>query len=207
MTRRTHANRDDHAARRTQVPSVRRRPQPLVRLLCAGWVALTLPATSACPGGGRDRGAAQMAPGAARPRAGQALDARFRTLSGQTVALSHFRGKPLVILFFTTWCVPCQVVVAHLQRIRAALGNGRVAVLGVAIDTERRLVPTFVEAAGLNFPVVYGNPSLVREGPLGAIRGVPRLLVLDPRGRLVADEQRPPTARRLLEILRPLVQK
>lgn len=176
-------------------------------LFCAAWMAVMLPATTACTEGPQVRTTARGAPTAARPRASQALEARFQSLSGKTVALSHFRGKPLVVLFFTTWCVPCQVVATHLQRIRAALGNDRIAVLGVSIDTERRLVPTFVEAAGFNFPVVYGSPTLVRHGPLGAIRGVPRLLVLDPRGRLVADEQRPPTPRHLMQILRPLVRR
>jgi len=171
----------------------------------ATWLAAALLCTaagSACPGGRRPAGSTVLS---RRSKAKEPIDARFRSLSGQTVSLSNFRGKPLVILFFTTWCVPCQVVVARLQRVRAALGNDRIAVLGVAIDTERRLVPPFVEAAGLNFPVVYGSPGLVRRGPFGAIRSVPRLLVLDPRGRLVADEQLPPTQRRLLELLRPLV--
>ena len=168
--------------------------------------ALALAAGSAaCPGSQTPRG--PLARPAEAPRARAPIEAHFEDLRGQDVSLARFRGKPLVILFFTTWCVPCQITVAHLQRVRAALGNTRVAVLGVSIDTERRLVPTFVEAAGFNFPVVYGSPALVRKGPFGPIRGVPRLLVLSPAGHLVADEQKPPTARRLLDILRPWVRR
>jgi len=128
-------------------------------------------------------------------------------VGGGQVRLSDFRGKPLVVLFFTTWCVVCQVQVARLQPIRAALGNDRVAVLGVSLDLQRRLVAPFVQAAGFNFPVAYGNASMVRKSPLGPIRGVPRTIVLDARGRPVADFKKPVSSKVLLDTLKPLVKR
>lgn len=148
-------------------------------------------------------------PRRARPRLSprQAVDLEFRTLDGASLRLAQFRGRPLVLFFFATWCVPCQVQLARLQPVRAALGNDRVAVVGVALDRQRRLVPTFVDAAGIAFPVVYGDPSMVRDSPLGAVRGVPRLLILDARGRPRADFHRPVDGRVLMRTLRPLVEE
>ncbi len=142
-----------------------------------------------------------------RPRlaSDKPLDLSLQSLNGKEIRLSQFRGRPLVLFFFTTWCVPCQVQLARIQPVRAALGNDKVAVLGISLDTERRLVAPFVEAAGINFPVAFGEPGWVRGGPLGAVRGVPRLLVLDAKGRPVADRHRPVDARPLLRILKPLV--
>jgi cytochrome c biogenesis protein CcmG, thiol:disulfide interchange protein DsbE len=128
-------------------------------------------------------------------------------VGGGEVRLSDFRGKPLVLIFFTTWCVVCQVQVARLQPVRAALGNDRVAVLGVSLDLQRRLVPPFIRAAGFNFPVAYGKPNMVRKSPLGPIRGVPRTIILDARGRKVADFNKPVGSKILLDTLKPLIKR
>lgn len=169
-------------------------------LLTAGLCSLVVLAT-ACPA---RRSSTQTGP-ALRP--GQPVDMALPAVGGGTVRLSDFRGKPLVVLFFATWCVVCQVQVARLQPVRAALGNDRVAVLGVSLDLQRRLVPPFVQAAGFNFPVVYGESSMVRKSPLGAIRGVPRTIILDARGRPVADFKKPVDSKILLDVLRPLLKK
>ena len=131
----------------------------------------------------------------------------LEAVGGGEVRLSEFRGRPLVLFFFTTWCVVCQVQVARLQPVRAALGNERVAVLGVSLDLQRRLVPHFVRAAGFNFPVAYGRASMVRKSALGAIRGVPRTIILNAKGRPVADFKTPVSSKVLLDTLKPLVKR
>jgi peroxiredoxin len=131
----------------------------------------------------------------------------LQAMGGGEVRLSEFRGRPLVLFFFTTWCVVCQVQVARLQPVRAALGNDRVAVLGVSLDLQRTLVPHFVRAAGFNFPVAFGRTSMVRKSSLGAIRGVPRTIILNAKGKLVADFKTPVSSKVLLDTLKPLVKR
>ncbi len=140
-------------------------------------------------------------------RADAPVEMAFEEVGGGEVRLSDFRGNPLVLLFFTTWCVVCQVQVARLQPVRAALGNQRVAVLGVSLDLQRRLVPPFARSAGFNFPVAYGSPTMVRKSPLGPIRGVPRMIILDAKGRPVADFIRPVSSKVLLDTLKPLIKR
>jgi thiol-disulfide isomerase/thioredoxin len=181
---------------------------PLISAACL--IAFLAVWLAACPGVPANRAGDT---GRARPGAGprlsprKAVELELRTVEGELLRLSSFRGKPLVLLFFATWCVPCQVQLARLQPVRAALGNHRVAVVGVALDRQRRLVPTFVEAAGIDFPVVYGDPSMVRSSPLGPVRGVPRTLILDARGRPRADFHRPVDSQVLMKALRPLVRR
>lgn len=133
------------------------------------------------------------------------MDVTFTSLTGEPLRLSSFRGKPLVVLFFTTWCVPCQVQGARFQPVRAALGAHRVSFLVVSLDTDRRLVPTFLEAAGFTFTAAYGDSEMVRQSPLGPTRDVPRTLVLDREGRLVVDFQGPVEPKALLAVLKALL--
>jgi peroxiredoxin len=134
------------------------------------------------------------------------VDLELRRVGGGTLNLSHFRGKPLVILFFATWCLPCQLQAARLHRVRAALGGrARLGLLGISVDHQPRLVRPFVEAAGFNFPSAYGYARMVKSGPLGAVRGVPRIVVLDAAGRVAADYPRIVDERTLRETLKPLL--
>lgn len=142
---------------------------------------------------------------APRKAATAAVDLTLESLQGKTLSLSSFRGKPLVILFFTTWCVPCQVMGARLLPIRAALGDHRMSILGISLDTEHRLVPVFVEAAGFSFPVAYGDPAMVKWSALGAVKDVPRIVILDRQGRPVADFYGPAEARSIARALKPLL--
>lgn len=167
----------------------------LIALLCCCFVT-----AMACP----------SRPGAVRSpvvRRGKPVVMTFDAVGGGQIRLADFRGKPLVLLFFTTWCVVCQVQVARLQPVRAALGNHLVAVLAVSLDLQRRLVPPFIRAAGFNFPVAYGHPSMVRRSPLGPIRGVPRTFIFDAKGRPVADFIKPVSSKVLLDTLKPLVKR
>jgi thiol-disulfide isomerase/thioredoxin len=143
------------------------------------------------------------------PKASRApIDLTFQDLETErAVRLSDLRGKPVVLFFFTTWCVPCQLQAERLHQVHAAVGRDRVRVLGVALDLDRRLVGPFVEAAGFNFPVVLGETSLVRSSPIGPVQGVPRLVILDAHGRPAADFPRPTEGRPLYQVLRALLRR
>ncbi|MDY0001732.1 MAG: TlpA disulfide reductase family protein [Polyangia bacterium] len=175
-------------------------------------LAMTLPAMAlglgACPQGAGSGGAGSGGAGPkgpARPGARGAVDVTFTALSGEPLRLSSFRGKPLVMMFFTTWCVPCQVQGSRFKPLRAAIGAHRVTFLAVSVDTERNLVPTFLEAAGFDFPAAYADPEMVRQSPIGPTRDVPRTVVLDREGRLVADLQGPVEPKALLILLKALL--
>lgn len=143
--------------------------------------------------------------GPARRGSGQAVEVTLTSLAGAPLPLSSFRGKPLVLMFFTAWCVPCQVQGARYQRVRAAVGPHRVTFLAVSVDAQRDLVPTFLEAAGIDFSAAYADAEMVRQSPVGPIRDVPRTLVLDREGRLVVDLQGPVEPKALLLVLKTLL--
>ncbi len=93
----------------------------------------------------------------AAPIAGHhAPDFTLRNLEGQEVSLSDFRGQPVIINFWATWCGPCRVEMPEFQNAFNAHETDGLVVLGVNL-TERDsidAVPGFLDEFGLTFPVV-----------------------------------------------------
>src|SRR3954465_8423928 len=59
-----------------------------------------------------------------RSRAGQpAPDTEFEDPGGETVTLAEFRGKPLLLNFWATWCAPCKKELPTLDGLAAEQGD------------------------------------------------------------------------------------
>jgi len=77
---------------------------------------------------------------------------------GGTLALASLRGRPLLVNFWATWCVPCVIEMPLLERFYESRRAEGWQVVGIAVDQETP-VAKFVEAKGIRFPVVLGGTS------------------------------------------------
>ena len=112
---------------------------------------------------------------------------RFAKPDGGDLAMADFRGQPLLINFWATWCPPC---VRELPAIDGfALDQaqaGGVRVLGLAVDGAEP-VKAFVKNAGLRLPVaVAGLEGSELSRQLGNPQGgLPFTVLLSADGRIV----------------------
>ena len=60
----------------------------------------------------------------------------FQTGQGETIDLSHFRGKVLLVNFWATWCAPCIHEMPSLNQLAAEMSGEAFAVLPIAINSE-----------------------------------------------------------------------
>ena len=121
------------------------------RRLVLGAVALGAGALGAGVGWWRTR-AGDAAPGAAEALyAATLLDA-----SGQPVSLAQFRGRPLVINFWATWCAPCVKEMPELSRLRDSFAPRGLETLGIAIDSPSS-VREFAARQPVSYPLVVGG--------------------------------------------------
>ncbi len=72
--------------------------------------------------------------------------------NGEAVRMSDFRGKPLLVNFWATWCPPCVEELPMLNQFHTAQAAKGWQVLGLAVD-QPSAVRSFMQKLPLNFPV------------------------------------------------------
>jgi thiol-disulfide isomerase/thioredoxin len=105
-------------------------------------------------------------------------------VSGNTVDLSDFKGKLVLVNLWATWCEPCLREMPSLERLRSQLGE-RIAVLGVSEDRGGgKAVEPFIAKLGLTSIKIYIDPKSA-VGRAFEVRGLPTSLLIDRDGKLV----------------------
>lgn len=85
-----------------------------------------------------------------------APDFSLKTADGKTVRLSDFKGHPVLINFWATWCAPCKFEMPALESIYQKYKDKGLVILAVDIKTDNgeAAVRKYQQDMGLSFPVV-----------------------------------------------------
>jgi thiol-disulfide isomerase/thioredoxin len=101
---------------------------------------------------------------------------------GPAVRLADYRGRPLLLNFWASWCAPCVEEMPAFQRVARRLGE-RVAVLGVDVQDAPASAEPFVHALGVDYDLAI-DPAATLFGRVRAY-GMPTTLFVDATGTIV----------------------
>ena len=76
--------------------------------------------------------------------------------AGNPQALAQWKGKPLIVNFWATWCGPCVQEMPELNALAAANAANGVTVLGIGIDSPSNIVE-FGNRLKITYPLVVGG--------------------------------------------------
>ncbi|MCF8241248.1 MAG: TlpA family protein disulfide reductase [Melioribacteraceae bacterium] len=108
--------------------------------------------------------------------------------TGETISLSDYEGKVVLLDFWATWCPPCRRGIPDLIDLKNTYGSQGFEVIGISMDgftrggrTKQDVVP-FMEEFGINYPIVYGTPRIADL--YGGVQSIPTSFIIDREGRV-----------------------
>lgn len=112
---------------------------------------------------------------------------RLSDLEGRMVEVPEtWRGRPLLINVWASWCGPCIEEMPELQRFDARQGREGVQVVGIALD-DPEAVRAFLRKVPVDYPILVDAPSPADAGVrLGNVKGVlPYSVLIGRDGRVL----------------------
>lgn len=120
------------------------------------------------------------------PQSAAALfDARYPDASGQTEALAKYRGKPVVVNFWASWCGPCVREMPALSELHEKYRPLGVPFIGIGVDNAANIA-AFLKRVPVHYPIYVaggGGADLARNlgNPVG---GLPYTVLINAQGQI-----------------------
>ncbi|SEF76204.1 Peroxiredoxin [Thauera chlorobenzoica] len=112
----------------------------------------------------------------------QAPEFELSDTEGKRHRLSAYRGKVVVVNFWSVWCAPCRKEMPAMQRAWEQIRDRDVLILAVNFDDRPEQVSQFFSVIPVQFPVLLGGDRPMLKA--WSVHGLPTTYVLDPQGRL-----------------------
>jgi len=122
-------------------------------------IAAVLTIATALPGRAQSP---SSSPKAAHPAAKPVADPALIDLAGYNDIIAKYRGKPLVVNFWATWCEPCRAEYPMIVELAKEYGPKGVSVIGVSLDddSDMNLVRRFIARNQPGFPNYRQKPGI-----------------------------------------------
>ncbi len=117
----------------------------------------------------------------------QAPDFLLKDSSGKTHTIADYKGKPLIIQFWATWCPYCKKLQPGLNKIynqyKDVEGNHKIQIIGISFDEEKDAQPALVlKQRGINFPTLLKGEQAAKDY---GVQGTPTTFFIDKDGKIL----------------------
>jgi len=114
---------------------------------------------------------------------GYLREATLQGLNGKSKKFSDYKGKPLIINVWASWCGPCQAEMGSLQRLAQRYNGKQFNVIGISTDDDGNAAAAFIKSAKVTFEN-YLDSKVFLENMLGA-NHIPLTIFVDANGRVL----------------------
>lgn len=121
----------------------------------------------------------------------QAPEIALPDTDGKTVSLSSFRGKYVLVDFWASWCGPCRRENPNVVEAYNRFRNKNFTILGVSLDSKKDAWQQAITADKLNWSHVSDLKQWESQVvPMYGIQGIPFNVLVDPAGKVIAENLR-----------------
>jgi thiol-disulfide isomerase/thioredoxin len=110
-------------------------------------------------------------------------DASLDGLNGPSRRLSDFRGRPLIVNLWASWCGPCRAETASLERLAWQEDAQHFRIIGISTDDVRTEAQNWLSQSNATISHFLDHDTRL-ESMLGATR-IPLTVLIDADGRIV----------------------
>lgn len=136
------------------------------------------------------------------PIGSEILEFSQKDTSGQTVKISSFRGKYVLIDFWASWCRPCRMENPNVVQAFNKYNQKNFTVFGVSLDQAKPAWLNAIKMDGLNWTQVSDLKGWGNEvAALFQVTSIPQNLLIDPQGKIIAKNLRGEALQKKLETL------
>ncbi|MBS1252411.1 MAG: Thiol-disulfide oxidoreductase ResA [Anaerolineales bacterium] len=120
------------------------------------------------------------------PSVGNAAPAfTLKNVEGERVSLSDFKGRPVLINFWATWCGPCRYEMPIIEEMYQKYQDKGFVVLAVDVEESITVVRSFANSMGLTFPLLLDYKGDVSDN-IYRIRAFPTSYFIGRDGQITA---------------------
>jgi thiol-disulfide isomerase/thioredoxin len=106
----------------------------------------------------------------------------LQDMDGKKVNLADFKGKPVLIDFWATWCPPCRDAIPAIEKLHKMYSGKGLVVLGISLDQGGwDEVKSFIAQYGITYPVLKGTDEVAAQYK---VRTIPMLVIVDKEGKI-----------------------
>ena len=120
----------------------------------------------------------------AKEEKGPSLAPEFslKTLTGEEISLSKYKGKTLLIDFWATWCGPCRESIPHLVHLYKTYRGQGLEVVGLSMDKgDPKTVVHFVRSLDMPYSIAIAPEEIARAY---GVNGLPTIVLIDKEGKI-----------------------
>lgn len=111
-----------------------------------------------------------------------APDFTLKSLKGENLRLSEFRGQVVLLNFWASWCGPCRQEMPLLDDIQKKYSPLGFTVLGINVDLKPEKAFQYLKDTPVDFPVLFDPESKVSE--LYSVTAMPSTALIDKDGKV-----------------------
>lgn len=110
------------------------------------------------------------------------LNFTLEDMHGGKVRLSEFKGRPILLNYWATWCGPCKVEIPIFNELYAKYKDQGLVIIGVSVDDDGPTLREFVKTTPMTYPVLLaaGQEDVLEAA--GPVYGYPTSFYIDRAG-------------------------